>query len=52
MVSDNAKNFKGTEKALRRLFRDPQVRYEMQNHRIEWRFNLEGPHGGEDFLNV
>ena len=41
MVSDNVKTFKGTEKALRRLFRDPQVRDEMQNHRIEWRFNLE-----------
>lgn len=41
MVSDNAKIFKGTEKALRRLFRDPQVRYEMQNHRIDWRFNQE-----------
>ena len=35
------KTFKGTEKALCRLFRDPQVRDEMQNHRIEWRFNLE-----------
>ena len=33
--------FKGTEKQLRTLFRHPQVREEMQNHRIEWRFNLE-----------
>ena len=41
IVSDNAKTFKGTEKQLRTLFRHPQVREEMQNHRIEWRFNLE-----------
>ena len=44
MMSDNAKTFKSasSEKALRRLFRDPQVRDEMQNHRIEeWGFNLE-----------
>ena len=41
IVSDNAKTFKGTEKQLRTLFRHPQVRAEMQNHRIEWCFNLE-----------
>ena len=41
IVSDNAKTFKGTEKQLRTLFRHPQVREEMQNHRIERRFNLE-----------
>ena len=41
IVSDNAKTFKGTEKQLRTLFRHLQVREEMQNHRIEWRFNLE-----------
>ena len=41
IVSDNAKTLKGTEKQLRTLFRHPQVREEMQNHRIEWRFNLE-----------
>lgn len=41
IVSGNAKTFKGTEKQLRTLFRHPQVREEMQNHRIEWRFNLE-----------
>ena len=41
IVSDNAKTFKGTEKQLHTLFRHLQVREEMQNHRIEWRFNLE-----------
>ena len=41
VVSDNAKTFKGTEKALHKLFTDPQVRDEMQNHPIEWHFNLE-----------
>ena len=41
IVSDNAKTFKGTEKELRTLFRHPQVREEMQNYRIQWRFNLE-----------
>ena len=29
------------KKQLHTLFRHPQVRGEMQNHQIEWRFNLE-----------
>ena len=29
------------EKQLRTLFHEPQLREEMQNHRIEWCFNLE-----------
>ena len=41
IVLDNAKTFKGTEKELRTLFRHPQVKEEMQNYRIQWRFNLE-----------
>ena len=41
IVSDNVKTFKGMEKQLRTCFRQPQVKDEMQNHLIEWRFNLE-----------
>ena len=41
MISDNAKTFKGVEKELRLLYNHPQVKEEMQNRRIEWRFNLE-----------
>ena len=41
IVSDNAKTFKGIEKELRLLFNHPQVKDEMQNRRIQWRFNLE-----------
>ena len=41
IVPDNAKTFKGTEKAIGALLRDPQVREDMENQRIEWRFNLE-----------
>ena len=50
MISDNAKTFKGVEKELRLLYNHPQVKEEMQNRRIEWRFNLERLHGGVDFL--
>lgn len=41
IVSDNAKMFNGTEKALRTLYRHPEIRAELENRRIEWRFNLE-----------
>ena len=40
IVSDNAKTFKGAEKAMRALFRNPEVRKELGNKGIEWRFNL------------
>lgn len=41
MISDNAKTLKGVEKELRLLYNHPQVKEEMQNRRIERRFNLE-----------
>ena len=41
IVSDNAQTFKGTEKELRRLYAHPQVRADLDNQRMEWRFNLE-----------
>ena len=41
MVSDNAKTFKGIDKELRVLYSHPLVREEMENRRIQWRFNLE-----------
>lgn len=40
-INGDRKCQKMSEKALRRLFWDPQVRDKMQNHRIEWRFFLE-----------
>ncbi len=41
IVSDNAKTFKGVERELRVLFSHPQVKEEMQDRRIQWRFNVE-----------
>ena len=40
IVSDNAKTFKGAEKEMRTLFRHPEVRAELDNQGIEWRFNI------------
>ncbi|XP_028512935.1 uncharacterized protein LOC110232368 [Exaiptasia diaphana] len=40
IVTDNAKTFQGTEKALRELFNHPQVQADLTNMRTEWRFNL------------
>ena len=41
IVSDNAKTFKRTEKELQTLYRHPEIIAELENRRIEWRFNLE-----------
>ena len=41
MVSDNTKTFKGIDKELRVLYSHPLVREEVENRRIQWRFNLE-----------
>lgn len=41
MVSDNARTFKSTDKELRTLYGHPLVREELENRRIQWRFNLE-----------
>ena len=41
IVSDNAKTFQATEKALINLFKNPEVACELDRKRIEWRFNLE-----------
>ena len=41
IVSDNAKTFKASEKAIRRLFNQPKVKSEMQTKRVTWKFNLE-----------
>lgn len=41
MVSDNAKTFKATERALKELFDHPEIQAELEKKRIEWRFNLE-----------
>jgi len=41
MVSDNAKTFQATAKALKELYEHPEVRAETGNKRIMWRFNLE-----------
>ena len=41
MLSDNAKTFQATERALKRLFDNPDVKNDFANMRIEWRFNLE-----------
>ena len=41
IVSDNAKTFQATEKALNNLFSHPDVVSELDRKKIEWRFNLE-----------
>ena len=41
IVSDNAKTFTATERAIRRLFNQPTVKAELQTKRVTWRFNLE-----------
>ena len=41
IVSENAKTFKASEKAIRRLFNQPKVKSEMQTKRVTWKFNLE-----------
>ena len=41
MEADNAKTFQGIDKELRVLYGHPLVREEMENRRIQWRFNLE-----------
>ena len=41
IVSDNAKTFQVTEKALNNLFSHPEVASKLDSRKIEWRFNLE-----------
>ena len=41
MISDNAKTFKATAKALKKLYGSETVREYLEGNRIEWRFNLE-----------
>ena len=41
IVPDNAKTFKASEKAIRRLFNQPKVKSEMQRKRVTWKINLE-----------
>ena len=41
IVSDNAKTFQATEKALRELYQSPVVRNDLDRMRLEWKFNLE-----------
>lgn len=41
IISDNAKTFRATDKALKTLYNHPEVVSELSNKEIEWRFNLE-----------
>ena len=41
IVSDNAKTFQATEKALNKLFNHPEIKADLEYERIEWKFNLE-----------
>ena len=41
MVSDNAKTFKATARALEKLYRSGETQGFLEKNRIEWRFNLE-----------
>jgi hypothetical protein len=42
-VSDKAKTFKATERALTKLFGSLKMRAYLENNKLEWRFNLEKP---------
>jgi len=37
IVSDNAKTFQATEKALKKLFDFPEVKADLERDRIEWK---------------
>ena len=41
IVSDNAKTFPATEKALNKLFNHREIKADLEYERIEWKFNLE-----------
>lgn len=41
IISDNAKTFKATERALSRLYSSREVRAYLENNKLEWLFNLE-----------
>lgn len=40
-VSNNGKTFKATEKALRKLYNDPEARAHLETNQLDWRFNLQ-----------
>ena len=50
IVSDNAKTFEGSEKALNEFFNHPEVQSDLGHMRVEWRFNLERAPWWGDFL--
>ena len=50
-VSDNAKTFQATEKALNELFDHPETQADLERMRIEWKFNLERAPWCGDSLN-
>lgn len=41
MISDNAKTFKATAKALNKIFSNENLQGYLNRNRMEWRFNLE-----------
>ena len=41
IVTDNAKTFKATAKALNKLQNHPEIRNELDKLNIEWKFNLK-----------
>ena len=41
IVSDNAKTFQATEKAVKKLFDHPEIRADLERDRVKWKFNLE-----------
>ena len=41
IVSDIAKTFQATERALKKLLNHPEVRADLERDKIEWKFNLE-----------
>ena len=52
IVQDNVKTFQATEKALKKLFDHPEVKADLEQDRIEWKFNLERTPWWGGFLPV
>ena len=50
IISDNAKTFKSTARVLLSILNHPDVHRYLENARVEWKFNVERPHGGVECL--
>ena len=52
IVTDNAKTFKATAKAIKELQHHPEIRNQLDKMHIEWKFNLDRVNGNERAIGV